>query len=434
MSVATKNELRSFKIPELKDIIRKHKISVTTKSGSNGKTYIKKDYMDAIIKHKLTKDQLNKKSNSPDLVMKISSKKSSVSSRVKKTLDYFENRPCNKTRSKVNPNAYTKPELIARGVKELGISKVSAAKLSKPELCYLLQLASKSSDKKSSPKKSSSSSPKKSSSSSPKKSSPKKSSSKKSSSSSSKKSPSKKSKLAFKLDCLDADQQCAKKGKICKVVDGKGSCVTKNNNGKPRGIEKLKTEISDFKYDEENNILGSTVDVQEHIKYWKTLRNKSEKTVSDKCGEADMNNTKYYKECNQGLSCDIDSGKCIKPNNNRHSKLTVGDRILLGDDNLLKTLQERLGGTLHIYKKSDFKDGTELAQTGKEVDVAVASEKLKKIMSKIGPNKQDNQDTQDTQDNQDKKDIPVNRAILKKKKEIRDLFDKCIKEQEQKQR
>jgi len=366
--------VRKFKISELKDMIKKYKIPIETKSGGGGKTYIKLDYMKAVVKYARSEKA------TPAFINNINK---GVQTLEKKEKPTYNNRSCVKNKSKNNPDAYLKPELIDLVVKSKILKKTQALKLSKPELCYLLSISDKVSEK--TPGK--------------------------------KKSKDKKKRIIFVDDCKDSKQQCAKENKVCKITNGKGTCIGKNKDGRPRGMAKLIKNNPNLVYDKENNILGLKSDVDVHVNYWKTIRSRKQQ-ISDKCGEVDMIDINKYSKCSKDENCNVHTGKCAKIDNDKQSTLTIDGHVMVGSDETLKKLEKTFGGSLGIYKKSEYETGEELAKTGERIDTKELSGQLYDTIKEMKRIKE----TSSVVPKKTKRNILETQRDL-----ILSDFDKCIK-------
>ena len=82
---------------------------------------------------KWNEPKVSKKPPSRKKVSKKSGKKSSSRKKVK--LIFLDDRPCNTVKSKLNPTAYSKDELVKLAMKKLGYTKAEATRKTKPTLC-----------------------------------------------------------------------------------------------------------------------------------------------------------------------------------------------------------------------------------------------------------------------------------------------------------
>jgi len=128
------------------------KVCAIRKSRLQPDVYTKKELLDKAISKGYVKKNiinLNRKELCKLLRIKwivgsssspVANKKSTSRSVKAKELNDYNGRPCNKNKSKTNPTAYTKGELVEMVVNKIKIKKSTASSYTKPQLCYLLSV------------------------------------------------------------------------------------------------------------------------------------------------------------------------------------------------------------------------------------------------------------------------------------------------------
>ena len=154
----------------------------------------------------------------------------------------------------------------------------------------------------------------------------------------------------IKLKCDDGTNKnkCVD-NQICRTSDGK--CIKKTTKQRPWSENNLKTKFgSEYYFDSKYKIVGSKMDVLEHINSWSGVENKS-------CGDPGMKNLDNYKKCEEFQICNIVSGKCEEDNSrNRKNKLIldVKGHNIAGDAKSIDHLKNVLGGSIRNTANLEF--------------------------------------------------------------------------------
>lgn len=219
-------------------------------------------------------------------------------------------------------------------------------------------------------------------------------------------------KVSVKKKTKSKDLKCNENGKnkcppsdkpgntVCRTTDGK--CLTRTKAGRPRGEKAMKDKIKEYFYDELAQLVGERDEVKRHVKFWKESHDDEEEVEdlpspgvkSKKCAELGMKSLDDYHVCDEKEGCNVHTGKCTagsSSNLKSLSSLNVGDRIIYGDANVLKTLQKSLGGKIISPQKVPEKKESSPKKVPKKVSKkeSKASAEVSELREKIKKTFQD---------------------------------------------